>query len=83
MMIHRIHEGALSGETAAGSPQDCARHLRGEVTLGEEKAMKILIVITSPDQLGNTGRKTASGSKSSQLLITLSRMPSVEIALAS
>ena len=37
--------------------------------------MKVLMVITSHDQLGNTGRKTDSGSKSSQPPTTFSRTP--------
>ena len=45
--------------------------------------MKVLVVITSHDQLGNTGQKTDSGSKSSQPLTTFSRTPACEITLAS
>ena len=37
--------------------------------------MKILMILTSHDQLGNTGRKRrASGSKSSRLPTSFSRM---------
>lgn len=37
--------------------------------------MKILMVLTSHDQLGNTGRKTGFWWKSLQLRILFSKMP--------
>ncbi len=45
--------------------------------------MKVLMVLTSHDQLGNTGTRPASGSRNWRRLTMSSRMPAPEVTLAS